>query len=901
MPSKNETSRTKRRNFELVEETQSVESTTSSAVTTAITTITVIPGDEEVSTATELAGLERTREIDGAGKREPSRAHAPERKSDLPRRFGSYELVWEITRDALSTTYAARTDNIEKLLAVRIFSTRVTDAAQIRSIQKAAHKTAELTQLNIVTVYENGIGDNGAPYIVSDWVEGDTLAEVFQVSKRLDIARLLDIFNQISDALIEAHSRLLIHGNLSPTKIVLADNDDDVDCVKVIDFGMPPDPVQHAFCLSPEQRLDSSKADARSDIYALGCMMYEALVGMPPFVGHKVTNASLNCLHELASQYSPASPEHNALKLLDCIIVKCLQQNPTKRFRNVREFVDALRLVNECICGGNTRKLPPKADKLLLFRFLDFTDKKIVAGAFAYIILAGLTVDFIGENQLQKYIDEAQLAKRSHQLVSQEYWLGAIQQAQSLGKPPSLLADLHWELGDVYNEQLMESIAGGKINVGLANQVVEQYEKAADYFCHGLRYQAYSLDLLHAIANICSLKDDKAIAQQQRDAVIKNVKSLFKQRRYKECADVCAEYLRLRPDNQISFFAASACNEYGTTLPAKEGVRWFERALHYSRQCNINQQTQFMNLATCTRNLNYGTEPHHRLAVESLAAGDLEAFSGELRTFAYGSDFKIPIENFFHTRTEATNALEPGLNVKKSTIALERALKIEEKCYGLHNDALIPTLSSLAIAYAQMGQDEKAIAAFDRLFTMYKVGPVVPSSGSGSFIGALVPPYPSGHLITGADGFTRVADDKTVGGDASNDQTSSGEPRDQFAEGGNAGEGTDNFSTGGAAGAVMPAPSGDCLSFIRWEDPGMLVYVDLLAKHGQNKKAIKFMEKEIFKHGIYENENILFPRLVQAYAAEKEYDKAKYAAAQALSGVEFFNSPYDVVPETGRK
>ncbi|MBI2811329.1 MAG: protein kinase, partial [Candidatus Melainabacteria bacterium] len=154
-----------------------------------------------------------------------SRPSSTPSKPALPK-FGSYELVWEICKDALSTTWAATREGIERPLALRIFNARVTDSAQVRSIQRAARKAAELTHANCVTVYENGVGDDGAPYVVTEWAEGDTLAETFNVRKRLDIASFLNIFEQVGDALTEAHSRQLIHGNLSPNKIILVHSDE---------------------------------------------------------------------------------------------------------------------------------------------------------------------------------------------------------------------------------------------------------------------------------------------------------------------------------------------------------------------------------------------------------------------------------------------------------------------------------------------------------------------------------------------------------------------------------------------------------------------------------------------------------------------------------------------------
>ncbi len=257
---------------------------------------------------------------------------SPKRPEKETKTFGAYELFFEIGKDSLSTTWVAKNPALEGFLSLRIFNERITDSTQVRGIQKAALKAAELTHPNHVCVYDNGIGENQAPYVVTEWIEGETLSDLFHRKKRLDIASFLNIFNQIGEVLAEAHSRRLFHGNLSPQKVILATNDIEADVVKVIDFGMPVDSVQNAFYLSPEQCLDKDRIDARSDIYSLGCMMYESLVGRPPSPGSQISANSVDFLHELANQYSKESQEHNALKLLDCIIKRCLQEKPAKRF-----------------------------------------------------------------------------------------------------------------------------------------------------------------------------------------------------------------------------------------------------------------------------------------------------------------------------------------------------------------------------------------------------------------------------------------------------------------------------------------------------------------------------------------------------------------------------------------
>ena len=398
-------------------------------------------------------------------------------------RFLQYDLLWKIHKDALSTTYVAKNDAIEGFVAVRIFNERVSDSAQIRAIQKAAIKANELTHPNHVSVYENGVAENGTPYVVMDWVEGESLTSLFKRTKRLDIASFLNIFTQVCEVLTDAHSRNLYHGNLSPDRISIVTSDISTDTVKVSDFGMPIDTVQNAFYMSPEQCLDQNRVDTRSDLYSLGCIMYESLVGRPPSLG--TSDLSVDFLHELANQYSKDSPEHNALKLLDCIIKRCLNRVPSKRFSSARELMSALALVSDCFdnaLSSKSKKLPPKAEKLLLFRFLDKFDRKITAALTAYLLLGLFATKYIGEIQLQKFIDEAQVARFVDWPHAQSNYKDAIKQATAIGKPPGLLADLHWELADSYRVQSLDSV----LNVqreNLAKDAIAEYEKAFQYRC----------------------------------------------------------------------------------------------------------------------------------------------------------------------------------------------------------------------------------------------------------------------------------------------------------------------------------------------------------------------------------------------------------------------------------
>ncbi len=637
-------------------------------------------------------------------------------------RFGSYELVWELCRDALSTTWAAKRDGMDGIFALRVFNARLTDSAQVRSIKKAAQRASELTHVNHVTVYECGVGDDGAPFVVKDWVEGETLAETFLVTKRLDIATFLNVFMQVCEALGEAHSHQLVHGNLSPNKVIVVHQDDtDAELVKLIDFGMPPDPVQNAFYLSPEQCLDRNRVSERSDIYSLGCLMYESLVGRPPFVGDQSGHASAGYLHELASQHGKDTPEYNALKLLDCIIIKCLQKKPAKRFRNVRELVDALRMVSDCICNGVTRKLPPKAEKLLLFRFLDFFDKKIVVCMCAYLLLGLVCQKYMGELQLQKSIDAAQLAGSSHRPEESAAWKQALALSESLHKPPSLQAELHWQVADSLAAQVYES-SNDKARNAMREEALEHYEAASKYYEHGTRYRSYEMMLVAHMAQLWLQQSDPEKLLDPQDAAREKVRSLFEKKMYAQCAQVAAGFLKDFNDQEISLYAGRANTELGQALPPEKALHYFELAdYHYGNAGALNPEVD--DIAPTLVKLGYLPEENDTmvaLACRALEDGNLEAAHVYFGRDNTGSvyQFASAISDLDSHYKEECLRRVTRIDEQKAIAPLRRELQIRQEAWGKDDVLLASTLSDLSCCYQDNGQDEEALTVYKRLFDL---------------------------------------------------------------------------------------------------------------------------------------------------------------------------------------
>ena len=638
--------------------------------------------------------------------------------------FGQYKLLFETCRDALSTTYACERDGISSALAIRVFNRRFTDAAQIRQIQRAAATAAELTHANIVVVYENGIEECGAPYVVSDWVESDNLAEVLSLEKRLDIARFLQIFQQVCDALIEAHGRQLLHRNLSPDKILLTQDACGHEAVKIKDFGMPPDPVKNAFYLSAEQCVDANKVDARADIYSLGCIMYEALVGTPPFVGYAAKQASLDILHDLANRYSPHSSEHKALKLLDCIIAKCLQRKPSKRFGSARELAAALSMVQDCLLNGSKRRLPGKAERLLLFRFLDLFDRKIVACAFAYLCLGMFCVKYLGEIQLQKYIDEAQLALVDYNHDrAQNRWKAALRQAYLMGKPESLKAELHWALGDAYQDQMIFGFSSAS-HSAIAGDAVNQYSQALQYYGKGTYHQSDAMKLCRSMGYLWYNVNRAPDSLQDVQTVTAQADKLYNQKRYAECAKLCDLYFEKHTDETLANLAACSYNELALKSPPRKALRLFERAQYYMNLTGDAWADHSIsnNLTECYALLGIAMshEPHQEQARKAILEGDLLAAMGELYMYGYNGHQNVrdALLSYLRMQRESKREVAGKESAKHALVAWERLLKLQVAAFGNHNEKLALTYSSIADCHRAMGDDERQRQALKNYFAV---------------------------------------------------------------------------------------------------------------------------------------------------------------------------------------
>jgi beta-lactam-binding protein with PASTA domain/tRNA A-37 threonylcarbamoyl transferase component Bud32 len=275
---------------------------------------------------------------------------------------GRYRVEHELGRGGMAKVYRGQDTVLGRTVAVKILAPQFADDPNfVTRFRREAQAAARISNQNLVSVFDTG-SDDGVHYIVMEFVEGKTLAEFLAGGGRIMPERAVDIATDVCRALEAAHAQGVIHRDIKPGNIMLNARGD----VKVTDFGIArmsttAETVAQtaavlgtAAYLSPEQA-QGQPVDGRTDIYSLGCVLYEMVAGRPPFTGNSpVTVASKQVLEQPVppSRLNPdISPD------LDAVILRAMAKNPENRYQTADELRSDLERVR--------RGLPVEATPLL--------------------------------------------------------------------------------------------------------------------------------------------------------------------------------------------------------------------------------------------------------------------------------------------------------------------------------------------------------------------------------------------------------------------------------------------------------------------------------------------------------------------------------------------------------
>jgi len=260
---------------------------------------------------------------------------------------GRYRLDEVIGRGGMSTVYRGTDLSLDRAVAVKVALDPLLerDPVYAARFKREARAAATISNPGVVTVYDAG-ADGPTRYIVMEYVEGRDLAAILHDERPLDPRRAARIAEQVADTLAAAHAAGIVHRDIKPGNIMVTPQGQ----VKVLDFGIArlsdgvtltqtASVLGTAPYMSPEQAMGQS-ADARSDIYSLGCVLYEMLTGKPPFMGDvaaAVLHQHVRVAAKPPSQLNPAVPP-----ALDALVMQMLAKSPDDRPQTAAEVRDRL-------------------------------------------------------------------------------------------------------------------------------------------------------------------------------------------------------------------------------------------------------------------------------------------------------------------------------------------------------------------------------------------------------------------------------------------------------------------------------------------------------------------------------------------------------------------------------
>ncbi len=281
---------------------------------------------------------------------------------DLP---DQYELIRRISIGGMGAIYKGRHRKTNAYLAIKILHAHVADVGNNRMrFDREAKAAAALKHPNLVVVHDYGITNKKIPYLVMELIDGTTLQDEFGSNGGLPPGRFFYIFDQVCAALIHAHSRGVIHRDIKPSNILIVKSPETPDLVKVVDFGIAKvidhrgleaqeltqtgDILGSPLYMSPEQCMGEA-LDARTDIYSLGCVMYQALTGKPPIIAENVVKTIFKHVNVVPDRLAVAKPGVNIPLVVEQIIFRALEKKPSNRFESMEELRNALIAARQSI------------------------------------------------------------------------------------------------------------------------------------------------------------------------------------------------------------------------------------------------------------------------------------------------------------------------------------------------------------------------------------------------------------------------------------------------------------------------------------------------------------------------------------------------------------------------
>ncbi|MBX3187808.1 MAG: serine/threonine protein kinase [Labilithrix sp.] len=288
---------------------------------------------------------------------------------------GRYVVERVLGQGGMAVVIAARHRDLDELVAIKILLPHRLENAGVRArFGVEARAAVKIKSEHVARVMDVGALPDGTPYMVMEYLEGEDLATLLSRRKKVPPPEAVHYVLQVCDALREAHSLGIIHRDVKPANLFLAKTRGRPPRVKVLDFGISKverhdrrrtdtkEIMGSPWYMAPEQMKSATSADARSDIWSVGIILYELVTGEVPFDGGSMTEVIVKVLHDPV----PLDARSELPRGLTAIIACCLEKSPDDRYTDMDELAAALRALDMSSYGRIPSVAPRSAPAVQL-------------------------------------------------------------------------------------------------------------------------------------------------------------------------------------------------------------------------------------------------------------------------------------------------------------------------------------------------------------------------------------------------------------------------------------------------------------------------------------------------------------------------------------------------------
>jgi serine/threonine protein kinase/tetratricopeptide (TPR) repeat protein len=271
-----------------------------------------------------------------------------------------YQILEVLGKGGMGFVFKGRHLLVDRFVAIKVLrSNLLNDEVTKKRFQQEAKAAGGMSHQNLISVFDYGFAsDEGHPYIVMDFLEGHSLEDAIKAAGVIPLDRFARIVTQTCKALNYIHKRGVVHRDLKPSNIMIVPTDDDPDFVKVVDFGIAKVMTSEAeetmqrltvtgqsfgspLYMSPEQCM-GKEVDQRSDIYSLGCVMFEMLTGVPPISGDNPLQTLYMHCNLPPKTLAETNKNVHVPDVLQTIVMRCLEKDPARRWETAKHLNDAI-------------------------------------------------------------------------------------------------------------------------------------------------------------------------------------------------------------------------------------------------------------------------------------------------------------------------------------------------------------------------------------------------------------------------------------------------------------------------------------------------------------------------------------------------------------------------------